>query len=47
MTGPADNRNCLDRLRAAQYDWDEATLLAALEAGSCSRRGVSACISVR
>ena len=31
MTGPTDNRNCLARLRAAQYDWDEATLLAALE----------------
>ena len=33
MTGPTDNRNCLARLRAAQYDWDEATLLAALEEG--------------
>ena len=34
MTGPTDNRNCLARLRAAQYDWDEATLLAALEEGA-------------
>ena len=34
MTGPVDNRSCLDRLRAAQYDWDEATLLAALEEGA-------------
>ena len=31
MSQPADNRARLDRLRAAQYDWDEATLLAALE----------------
>ena len=36
MTGPVDNRNCLDRLRAAQYDWDEATLLAALEEGAAA-----------
>jgi len=34
MTGPTGNRNCLARLRAAQYDWDEATLLAALEEGA-------------
>ena len=34
MTGPTDYRNCLARLRAAQYDWDEATLLAALEEGA-------------
>jgi len=34
MSQPADNRNCLDRLRATQYDWDEATLLAALEEGA-------------
>ena len=36
MTGPTDNRNCLARLRAAQYDWDEATLLAALEEGAAA-----------
>ena len=36
MTGPVDNRSCLDRLRAAQYDWDEATLLAALEEGAAA-----------
>ena len=36
MSQPADNRNCLDRLRAAQYDWDEATLLAALEEGAAA-----------
>ena len=36
MTGPADNRSCLARLRAAQYDWDEATLLAALEEGAAA-----------
>ena len=36
MTRPADNRNCLARLRAAQYDWDEATLLAALEEGAAA-----------
>ena len=36
MTGPTDNRNCLARLRAAQYDWDEATLLAALEKGAAA-----------
>ena len=36
MTGPTDNRNCLARLRAAQYDWDEATLLAALEQGAAA-----------
>ncbi|MEC8245842.1 MAG: ester cyclase [Pseudomonadota bacterium] len=36
MTGPIDNRNCLARLRAAQYDWDEATLLAALEEGAAA-----------
>ena len=36
MSQFADNRNCLDRLRAAQYDWDEATLLAALEEGAAA-----------
>ncbi|MED5304545.1 MAG: ester cyclase [Pseudomonadota bacterium] len=36
MTGPTDNRNCLARLRAAQYDWDEATLLAALKEGAAA-----------
>ena len=36
MTGPTGNRNCLARLRAAQYDWDEATLLAALEEGAAA-----------
>ena len=36
MTGPTDSRNCLARLRAAQYDWDEATLLAALEEGAAA-----------
>ena len=36
MTGPTDNRNCLAHLRAAQYDWDEATLLAALEEGAAA-----------
>jgi predicted ester cyclase len=36
MTGPTDNRKCLARLRAAQYDWDEATLLAALEEGAAA-----------
>ena len=34
MPRSADNRACLDGLRAAQYDWDEAALMAALEAGS-------------
>ena len=34
MTLRADNRQCLDRLRAAQYDWEEASVLAALAAVS-------------
>ena len=34
MTQRADNRRCLDRLRAAQYDWEEASVLAALAAVS-------------
>ena len=36
MSQPADNRSCLDRLRAAQYDWDKAKLLAALEEGAAA-----------